>query len=703
MTSAVSDLAPLPRLRPDLEIYPAPPARDGAPAFVIHDPVTGVYRHIGWAEALLLEQMRLPTTLGKLISAVRERSTLRLTEEQVVMFCQHARTEQLTLCSGTAPVDQLMKKASGGVTRWLLGGFLFFRIPLLKPDAFLTRTVDKARLLTSTLMISVYLCAWLAGLYFLTQRFDDFITTFTWFFNLQGLLYYGLAVIVVKTVHEFAHAYTAKSYGVRVPSMGIALLMFWPVAFCDVTDAWKLDKRTRRLWISGAGIAAELVLGGIALAAWGMLTPGLLKSIAFVVSSTTIISTVLVNLNPAIRFDGYYLLCDLWGIDNLRQRSDAMTKWALRNFLFGISADPPERLPLSDRVGLVVYGVYSWLYRIGLYLGIAALVYYKFTKVIGIILFVTEIIMFLVRPVVVEAKIIYGHLKKAGKNWRMLVTLSGLMLLFLWFALPLPRRLGIPALIISEESEVIYVPSDGYVEKVWVHRDAEVKKDDPLVRIVSDKVRADVEIMELDEKAIEGRLLGLSADPELRKDLPRRREELAEVRARLRMLRERLKRNTVTSRQDGAIIEWDETLRPGRFVGEGRRLGRVANRQMPIVVGFLAEEYVESIDEGDGVTFLSSCGAVRGTVVRKQRFREETLDYMPLASINSGDLPVVRTSGGGLQLVGSYFKVEVRLTEAIPRMKLGATGNIWCKTRPRSVVADLLGRAWRVIVRESSF
>jgi len=84
--------------------------------------------------------------------------------------------------------------------------------------------------------------------------------------------------------------------------MGIALLLFWPVAFCDVTDGWRLQKRHQRLMISLAGILAELVLAGLALFLWGITQEGVLHSMAFVISSVTVISTLVMNLNPAIRF-----------------------------------------------------------------------------------------------------------------------------------------------------------------------------------------------------------------------------------------------------------------------------------------------------------------------------------------------------------------------------------------------------------------
>ena len=80
---------------------------------------------------------------------------------------------------------------------------------------------------------------------------ESFTTTFDYFFNLQGLIYFGLAMVAVKIAHELGHALVAKHYGLRVSSMGIALLVLFPVLYTDNTDAWRLTdqrKNCKSLW-----------------------------------------------------------------------------------------------------------------------------------------------------------------------------------------------------------------------------------------------------------------------------------------------------------------------------------------------------------------------------------------------------------------------------------------------------------------------
>ena len=93
-----------------------------------------------------------------------------------------------------------------------------------------------------------------AGLYFTLNQWDEFTHTFWHFFTLEGLAFYILALIGIKSLHELGHAYTAHHYGTRVPTLGVAFLVMFPVLFTDTTDAWRLTDKSKRLHIDGGGI-----------------------------------------------------------------------------------------------------------------------------------------------------------------------------------------------------------------------------------------------------------------------------------------------------------------------------------------------------------------------------------------------------------------------------------------------------------------
>ena len=189
----------------------------------------------------------------------------------------------------------------------------------------------------------------------------------------------------MKVIHEMGHALTAKRYGCRVPSMGIALLVLWPVLYTDVTETWKLVSRRQRLAVGLAGVTAELVFAVFATLAWSFLPDGPVRGAAFILATTSWIATLLLNLSPFMRFDGYFVLSDWLEMPNLHARAFAIARWWLRERLFGLGEPPPEELPPGRRRFLIVFSFATWFYRVTVFLGIAVLVYHFAIKALGIL------------------------------------------------------------------------------------------------------------------------------------------------------------------------------------------------------------------------------------------------------------------------------------------------------------------------------
>ena len=96
----------------------------------------------------------------------------------------------------------------------------------------------------------------------------------------------------------------------------------------------------------------------------------------FVLSSSTWVLTLFVNLSPLMRFDGYYILSDLLDFPNLQERGFAYARWLMREVLFRPNVAPPETLSRPLARLIVVYSFATWIYRFFLFVGIAVLVYH---------------------------------------------------------------------------------------------------------------------------------------------------------------------------------------------------------------------------------------------------------------------------------------------------------------------------------------
>lgn len=216
-------------------------------------------------------------------------------------------------------------------------------------------------------MLGVFPLILVLGLYLVSRDWVRYTHAFPHLFSLQGMAVFGMSLVIAKFIHELGHAFMAKRAGCRVQSMGVAFIVLFPLFYTDVSDAWKLKNRRSRLLIGAGGILAEVLLAVFALLVWTLLPDGPLRTAAFMLSSATWITTLVVNLNPLMRFDGYFLLSDFWRVENLQERAYALCRWRLREALFGYAHPAPHTWSPSMQRKLLIWGYASWIWRFFLF------------------------------------------------------------------------------------------------------------------------------------------------------------------------------------------------------------------------------------------------------------------------------------------------------------------------------------------------
>lgn len=699
---------PLPQLRRDIKIYKGPAEADGSPTFNCLDPVKAVYYKISWAEMAILQHLKPGMTLTELTKKLNEDTTLRVKPEEVVSFFEEAAQNNLLVSNRSAETFLAeQKKRKMHPILWVLYHYLYIRIPILNPDAFLGRTLHYVRPLVATPAWIFYAILTLSGLFFLVNRFSEFLGTFPYFFNFEGLLIYGIAISAVKVIHEFSHAYVAKFYRLHVPTMGIALIVLWPVLYTDVTDGWKLSRRSQRLAITIAGVVAELILAGISTLGWAFSEPGLLQSVFFVIASTTWISTLFVNLNPAMRFDGYYLFSDLIGVDNLQQRGFAYTRWQIRKWLFGLDVPPPEAgFSLRRRILLFGYSVYTWIYRLVLYTAIAIFVYYEFTKALGILLFLVEIAFFIAPPFVSEGRQLMRLAPYFTLNVRSITTITLCTLFIFWFVFPWPHRERFPALSVVSENQMIYIPQEGSVESINFALGDQIVPDKVLIQLKSDPLDYEIAQTKADIEAVQAQIRVFSVEDKNRPFLPEKAAELASAQAKLKTLLKQKDLLTVKSKISGTIYEKDETIRPGDFLHKNQMIGQLGTLNRIEIVAYVPENKLEYIQKGQRAWFriTNSLMSFNGRITKITPVRSNQLIYPQLSSTNHGDLPVVPTDQGkNLVIVESYFLVRVEIENQDPSLVAGEKGYLTIYGPWRSLLVQSIRYLQSLYLRESGF
>ena len=121
--------------------------------------------------------------------------------------------------------------------------------------------------------------------------------------------------------------------------MGIIFLVFMPCLYCEVSDVWTQENKWKRIFVSAAGVIVEIAIAVMCFWAWMFVADGKLAALLFSIMMITSFNTLLVNGNPLMRFDGYYMLSDYWEIPNLSTRASRL----LSDHLTGLFVHREER------------------------------------------------------------------------------------------------------------------------------------------------------------------------------------------------------------------------------------------------------------------------------------------------------------------------------------------------------------------------
>ncbi|PLX81159.1 MAG: hypothetical protein C0614_06960 [Desulfuromonas sp.] len=698
----------LPPLREELSLHPGPKAADGSPTWTLQDPVNNRFYRIGWLEFEILRRWPMAEP-ERIVASLNESTPLRIDGEEIDQLIEFLASHDLLQIRGPQAIQRLLSKRAARRVDWLLlvlKNYLFFRIPLIRPDRFIEATASMVAPFWSPVAMGLYSASALLGLVLVLRQWDLFVTTFTDFFTLEGAVLMGLTLGGVKILHEFGHAYTAKRYGCRIPSMGIAFMVLWPVLFTDASDAWKLPSRRQRLAIAAGGIGVELAIASLALLAWSFLPPGILRSLSFLLATSTWIVTLMINLNPFMRFDGYYLLADSLGIANLQDRAFALGRWFLREQLFSFADPPPEDFPPKQRLLLISYAFGTWLYRFFLFLGIAVMVYYLFFKLLGIFLMLVEIVWFIGRPIGNELAAWYGRRGEMTLNPRSLRTLFGLALLLALLCFPWQGNLSAQALWKVANYARIYTPSPGQLAQMTAALDHEIVQGEELFALHSPDLDYEIARGEQRIATLSWAVSSQGLDPRLRERLTVTRQELqSELSAQQARLAER-KQLTITSPLSGRIVELMSPLDVGDWLSEDELLAVVVGPGGSLIEAFVAEEDLALLEVGSTGRFYPNDPGQAPFSVRLREIDSTSSRRLAepyLASIYGGGIPVRVDEKGALVPETPIYRVVLEQSVPQPPPRYIVPGVVRLKGARQSLLSSIARNILAVLIRESGF
>jgi putative peptide zinc metalloprotease protein len=700
-----------PKFRVDLLVY----GRDEHEAkdrLVLKDPLSDKFFRLSAYEFTLLQSLDGTVTLEQAVEKLKRLGHYYSVADARFILGNAA---QLGLIMGTkfstAQFQQYLKKRLQKAQRTkFLSSVYFLFIPILNPDEFLQRTLWMFKLLANKWTGLVAAVAAAGAGYLMIAGLPRMQLEYLFFFNWENLLFLWITLGFTKLVHEFAHAYVAKGFGLRVPEMGVAFLIFFPCLYCNTTDAWQLADRKQRAAISAAGIIAEAVLAVISTYIWYFSQPGLVNSLAFYLMAISFVSTVLFNGNPLLKFDGYFLLIDFLDMPNLAANSLKYVKYLFLNRVMGNDLVTNPARTRRDTAIFTVYGISAFLYRISLYLGITVTVYYRFDKLLGILLAVLALGLFIVRPVWMGLKSMYvnrGRFRPRLPGSGALIAILAAMLVAL--LVPWSTRSVYPCFVGSQRIQKLTVPLHTFVSEVLIREGSLVRQGETLFRLDVTQLSLRLGQKEIQRNILEKEMQLFALDDKLRSKIEGKEVELKQTDDEIRQLQEqvRLARKSIIAPFDGVVTNLDARMQHGFQPGEGMVVGEVQSIRDPAIHALIPAADIRHLHKDLPVEIWLPLGIgkfLTATIDSIKPYSETDLRNSPFSSRLGGELATeTRSEHRRDAPLEAQFDCSVLVTDTDKDIPLGMTGRMAVSLHPGSIASRIFEQLLRTFNRESLF
>ncbi len=406
---------------------------------------------------------------------------------------------QAEISPDTQGLFKRYQKRVGREVKGYMTNLLFARIPLPDPDGILDRWVG----ILGTIFTWAGLICWstliIVGVYFLIGRIDDLVAQNQNVLDPGNLPLLYLSLVLVKVIHEFGHSFACKKLGRQagggeVHTMGVMFLVFMPLPYMDASSAWAFRSKWHRVIVGTGGMFVELGTAAVAAIVWANVAEGTVSAIAYNCMFIASVSTLLFNVNPLLRYDGYYILSDLLEIPNLAQRSRTYLQYLVKRYVWAVRKAQCPAHTSGERVWFVFYGIASTLYRIFILVVILLFLSDRLPeqlKVIAVGLAIVSAVLWLCVPVGKFIRYLITNNELARVRARAVVTtvifLGGAFLaLGAW---PAPDHFRAEGVVEPVSLALIHAKTDGYVANFLPTETAVAPGGPALINSVPDSVQ----------------------------------------------------------------------------------------------------------------------------------------------------------------------------------------------------------------------
>lgn len=478
---------------------------------------------------------------------------------------------------------------------------------------------------------------------------------------------------IVKALHEWCHGLAVKAWNGAVREIGLMLIIFMPIPYVDASSSYRFTSKWVRALVAATGVMAELFLGALAIYIWLLSEPGLLRAFAFNIILIAGVSTVLINGNPLMRYDGYYLLTDIIEIPNLSQRAKQYWTYLSDKYVMGASESHPQIGSDREKHWLFWYGLVAPIYRIVIIIGLIWFVAQKYFF-LGVVIAIFSAFMSLIMPMwkgvkhVYKGNSLFKYRDKAKKRLNIIV----LVVIALLTMLPIPYYSVQQGVVWLPEETIVRSKSTGHVQKVLVKDGQKVAENTPLIKLSNNELLAKLAAEKGKQEQIQ-----LKLRQERLNDQAKVNELQSQLVASLQRsvtLQQDIKQLTVISQISGQWQPQDFIEGKGKYIKKGDILGHVLSDNSKYIRVAVVQDDMEliknrvrSVEVKPNQRIQSSWNA---QIIRTKPQGEHNMVSEALGSNAGGNILTDPSSSEGIKAINRVFDIELQLLENQKQLNL---------------------------------
>ncbi|BBM83416.1 efflux RND transporter periplasmic adaptor subunit [Candidatus Uabimicrobium amorphum] len=683
-----------PQLREDLKITFQ--KQKGEVSYTIEDPINSRYYRVGLLEYKFISLLNGKKKLSDLIITMVEDMQEQSFDNHEVLQILNWLNDSGLLQKGTP--SNLQKDIFSSANE--KASFLVFpKFPIGKPDKIISGLFPFFRPLLGNLFFCVWIITVLCGCYYIFSDWKTFVYGSNDILSVYSVISFALIWVMLKIVHELWHGLVCKLYGGDVREAGIMLLLLIPLGYVDTSSSWNFPSKWQRIYVSIAGMYIEVFIAAIAAIVWGETQSKVVQQICYNIIILGSITTLFFNINPLMRFDGYYVLMDLVEEPNLYTRSRNYIHYLCKRYILGVKVT--TNTTIRQKPLFLVYGLLCFMWRILIYFGIF-LASSIMLMGVGMIIAICVLLMWILIPTIKVLIFMFFGSKTEKPNVLRSLAVLGTVAAFCvvgYQNLTWQEKIQSPGVVVYKNYEIVRNYCPGFVKKIHINSGDYVKKGQILLILENREKHVALEKTKYDIAITENFIRRNQNDEEKRIQVQIAKEKLEYFHQTMSENKALVDSLTIKAPIDGYVFNEHLDSLYGKYIATGEELVEIFATDSAVFRAAILEDEIEqyAIKKGMDVTIyiVSLQMGFTGKINSVSPRADYEIKHPGITALAGGDLVVEQAAQGQnsqakYRLAYPHFYLEVTIPKHYRKLLCNEQTGYIRIYREEKTVAELL-------------